>query len=242
MVRFTKIFALALALTLGFTSLASAYSLGGFDKTGKDDWLYNYNVGGPWQQMQGDERLDWLSVNQADSFELFVVGGQSKYTTILNSKSGNVEVEFNSCKDCNDFDNMTKYYQNVLLDDLYFTRYNVYDRVMEDNDFVPLLTSHAVDHSVHPEGMIRNGMSMAIATSDMKWMDVEIKKGDILLGFDHYYDYVNGNHLPGESMSFTDMVIVLRGSGNPPAVPVPAAVWLLGTGMAGIAAMRRRMK
>lgn len=242
MARFTKIFAFALALTLGFASLASAYSLGGFDKIGNEDQLYKYNVNGPWQHMEQKATLDWLAANGSDSFELFVVGGQANYKTVLDSKSGNVQVVFNNCVSCNDFDNMTKYYQNVLLDDLYFTRYNAYAGKMENNDFIPLMTTHDVDVSVHQEGVIRNGLSVAIATADMDWMGIEVKKGDILLGFDHYYDYINGNQLPGESMSFTDMVLVLRGSGNTPAVPVPGAVWLLGSGIAGIAAMRRRMK
>lgn len=245
MKRCFKIFALMFILLVSFSGQAFAdpYAFGGFKNIkGHLSW---YTQQTAWShsalellapESPTQPRLEWIANSASDTFELFIIGGAGNQEVSLKSYSGAVDVTLNSGTD---FDNMVKYYNNVSITDLYFNRYNEHTKAYDDVNMYDILVSKSVPTSVHPEGILRNGISMLLATEDMFWNGMQILKGDVLMGFEHYFDYINGNQVQGIDKNFTDMVFVMRGSR---AVPVPAAVWLMGSGLAGIAALRRRMK
>jgi hypothetical protein len=49
-----------------------------------------------------------------------------------------------------------------------------------------------------------------------------------------------GTYAPVESLSFSANGLQFTGSGSPPPVPLPAAVWLLGSGLLGLTGVARR--
>lgn len=100
---------------------------------------------------------------------------------------------------------------------------------------------------------LANGEEMCaffLARTDMLFAGFQIKAGDVLIGVERGYDEESRKNAPGgprnpiafNDHDYNDLVFVVRGLGAPSAVPVPAAVWLLGSGMAGLGLLRRRMK
>lgn len=75
---------------------------------------------------------------------------------------------------------------------------------------------------------------------------VYVLKNDVTFKFDDQPEFsfaagtiFFGFSLPGGSPNVVDVILAAPAA---PAVPVPAAVWLMGTGLAGVIAMRRKMK
>lgn len=241
--------ALTIVLTMGTASQAMAeYSLGGFNVADTFYTQINAIFGSyhPFSHLQNDRSANYngnllddvLNSLNSNPVELFVLGGGSQHDNKL--AGGGVNIDFN--KNTN-WDSVQTYYDNVVLADLFMTFYDTEagaDTIMSFNDL-----AYAVPHQLYdankPESintrMIR-GFTFAEATKDATINGFEIKAGDIIMGFEQHYNYVNGtSHL---NPSFSDMVLVMRAPNSP--VPVPGAVWLLGSGLAGIVGLRRRIK
>jgi hypothetical protein len=58
---------------------------------------------------------------------------------------------------------------------------------------------------------------------------------------ENYTYYVIGFNDKGDDNDYDDMVVAVRGSKIPP-VPIPGAVWLLGSGLVGLVGIRRRFR
>lgn len=248
MKRFYTVFALTIILAMGISSQAmAAYSLGGFDAT-ETFYTQLYNVLGshPFRHLQNDNSGNYngsilddvLNKLNNDPVEIFVLGGGSQYNTKLSG--GGVNIDFNSNTN---WGSTQKYYDNVVLADLFMTFYDTEAKAYTTMGFNEL--AYGMNHPLYdqnpPVGLNQRpirGFLFAEATRDAIVGGLEIKTGDVIIGFEQHYNYVNGvAHL---NPSFSDMVLVLRAPNSP--VPVPAAAWLLGSGLAGIAALRRRMK
>ncbi len=66
-------------------------------------------------------------------------------------------------------------------------------------------------------------------TDNLKSKAITLTAGSILVGFEDGKDFDNN-----------DMLFAIRNM-NPSATPIPGAMWLLGTGIAGLVSVRRRM-
>lgn len=72
-------------------------------------------------------------------------------------------------------------------------------------------------------------------TGNVTWAGYELQAGDFIIAAEVGI-YADAGNFDGD---WNDIVFAVRGSR---AVPVPAAVWLMGSGLAGLVAVRRKMR
>ncbi len=228
---------ITLTLLVLFTacSVSNAFAFGviNWEKDSKGNWLYQddkfFQMWLDGKNAPAERQSSFSGMAAAQSFDVYALGGLAANKTSFGTAGNQLIIGGNSHNNWNTLTggNINKaVMENVQFGDLCFTNWDNKTYSLADAN----LTTRSEFTSAANQNQTIKSYSLWQLTDD--WMG--FTKGSWILGIEDKAGQKES--VGGSQADYNDIVLVF--TAHP--TPIPGAVWLLGSGLTGLVAMRRR--